>query len=224
MLSNAIQNTRERLTFLKGRNVMFRRLFNLVSLVLLFSLAGTAQADNIWTDETGDGLWSTAGNWSLGFVPTFSDSTTVRIDISPGPIVQTADSGAHKIVFRGASDLTIDGGTLRVKYDIDGADSADSVTTMNMISGTLTVNAHCRVAYKGTGTLNMTGGLIDARDFIIGEQSTTIAHVNLYGGTIINQKNNTFRMGESAGGIGTMDIRAGALILDGDNTNVLVEG
>jgi len=205
---------------------MFRKLFYLVSFVLVLTLVGAAQAVTFtWTNDTGNRLWSDGGNWDqAGAVPSNYNDDEVRIDSSPGPIFDTVGVEVKKITFRNTSDLTIDGGTLLVKYDINGADQVGNETTINMNSGTLTVKAHFRVAYKGTGTLNMTGGLIDARDFIIGEQSTTIAHVNLYGGTIINQKNNTFRMGESAGAVGTMDIRTGTLNLDSDNTNVLVEG
>lgn len=38
-------------------------------LAFAISLATSAQADNNWTGTTGDGLWTTAGNWSLGVVP-----------------------------------------------------------------------------------------------------------------------------------------------------------
>jgi len=38
-------------------------------LALVVSLTLRAQADNNWTGATGDGLWSSAGNWSMGILP-----------------------------------------------------------------------------------------------------------------------------------------------------------
>ncbi|MGC3961180.1 MAG: PEP-CTERM sorting domain-containing protein [Verrucomicrobiota bacterium] len=38
-------------------------------LAFAVSLATSALADNNWTGTTGDGLWTTAGNWSMGVVP-----------------------------------------------------------------------------------------------------------------------------------------------------------
>src|SRR5262245_28967775 len=38
-------------------------------LAFAVSLANSAWADNNWTGTAGDGLWTTAGNWSMGVVP-----------------------------------------------------------------------------------------------------------------------------------------------------------
>jgi hypothetical protein len=42
-----------------------------MSLVLIIVLAGSVQAVDYV--DTGDGLWSTAANWSTGILPTASD-------------------------------------------------------------------------------------------------------------------------------------------------------
>ncbi|HMP84994.1 MAG TPA: hypothetical protein PKA41_20070, partial [Verrucomicrobiota bacterium] len=39
------------------------------AILLAGGLALTARADNNWTGNAGDGLWSSIGNWSLGVLP-----------------------------------------------------------------------------------------------------------------------------------------------------------
>jgi len=46
-----------------------RQSFGPALVALTLSLTPTAQADNNWTGTAGDGLWTSAGNWSLGIVP-----------------------------------------------------------------------------------------------------------------------------------------------------------
>jgi len=186
------------------------KLIYLISFVLALSLAGSAQADNIWTDS-GSGLWDDASNWSEGSVPTYADGGDQVINTVPGPIVQAAGMGATNIWMTGTSDMTIDGGGLSVSASLmvsDWGTAVSSILTVN--SGTLNVDGTTHVAYYRTGTLNMNGGTFTANNFNVATFSGSTGHVNLYDG-IIDAGN--FVMGAGAA---TMDITAGTLILDGE--------
>jgi hypothetical protein len=91
-----------------------------------------------------------------------------------------------------------------------------------MISGTITIGQILYAGRAGSGTLNITGGTITItlRDFWIANKATSTGHVNLDGGIITA---NGFAMRVEAGAVGTMDVRAGTLIIDGDKLS-LVQG
>ncbi len=195
---------------------MLRKVICLVSLVLVLGLVGDVQADDVdWTDDGPDHLWSTPTNWASGTVPTSSDLAI--INLVPGPIIDAnVDAVADGILsgFGGSTgELTMDGGTLTFGWGHIGEDDG-GYGTINMNSGTITVNGFT-VGDWGVGTLNMTGGnFIVGDDFVIaGGSPTAIGHVNLDGGTIIAGWLG-MRWDEDA--VGTMDVRAGTLILTHD--------
>ncbi len=196
---------------------MFKRLIYLICFVLALSLVGDVQAADVaWTDTAGNHLWSTPANWDTGAPPTSAD--TVKIRISPGPTVTNQDAVANVVQPAAGSnntgDLTVDGGTLTVANWFTLAQGVDSNAILNMNSGTITVDTGFNVAYQGSGTLNMTGGTITvAGPFYIAQKSVATGHANLDGGTITT---NSFSMRGEAGSVGTMDIRAGTLIINGD--------
>ena len=196
---------------------MCKKLIYLASFVLVLSLVGNVQAATVvWTDAGPDHLWSTALNWDTGTVPTSAD--IVRIKMLPSPIIANEGAVVYKIqVAQGASsigDLTVDGGTLTVTNWFTLAQGLDSNAILNMNSGTITADSGFNVAYQGSGTLNMTGGTIAVPGpFYIAQKSVATGHANLDGGTITT---NSFSMRGEAGSVGTMDIRAGTLIINGD--------
>jgi len=178
---------------------MFRKVICSVSFVLLLSLVGNVSADVSWNDSTDDHIWSTPANWSTGAVPTSTDGY-VRIGILPGPTIESEGAlaaGIHLGIGGNAGELTVGGGTLTV----DGG-------AFNL-------------GYTGSGTLNMTGGAITLTNVLkIARDPTAIGHVNLDGGII---STNNFVMREKEGSVGTMVVRAGTLIMNGDRLS-LVQG
>jgi len=199
---------------------MCKKLVFWASFVLVLSLVGDVQADVKWTDTTGDHLWSTPANWDLGTVPITGNvsAAKARIDVVPGPTVANEGAVAFNIRIgnNNTGDLTVDGGTLAVDGWISMGRNAAGVATLNMISGTITA-ADVTLAEVGSlGTLNMTGGTMTIRTFRVGRSGT--GHANLDGG-IINA--NDFNMGLDTGGVGTMDITAGTLIINGDNVSLV---
>jgi len=181
---------------------MFRKLIYLVSFVLVLGLVGNVSADVKWNDSTGDHLWGTPENWATGAVPTTADGY-VRIFMVPGPTIIANDVAVVSGIHLGndnsgeAGALTVDGGSLT----LDGG-------SFNL-------------GYKGSGTLNMTDGTITITNVLkIARDPTAIGHVNLDGGII---STNNFIMRDKAGSVGTMDVRAGTLIINGDRLS-LVQG
>ncbi|MCP4607886.1 MAG: hypothetical protein GY845_04130 [Planctomycetes bacterium] len=198
---------------------MFRKLACLVSFVLVLSLVGNVQAVD-WTDGGAGHLWSTPQNWSSGTLPTRTDRVNIRS--LPGATVanEGAESNTLSIGSGDGAVLTIDGGTLSVYNWVPIADGVGRKGTLNVISGSMTVvGDDISVGREDEGTLNITGGTITVGNLRIGDRAAGTGHVNLDGGTIIINSN--LRMRIEAGSVGTMDVKAGTLIVDGDALSVV---
>jgi hypothetical protein len=199
---------------------MCRKLIYLVSFVLVLHLVGDVRAADVtWTNASGDRLWSTPTNWDLGAPPTAAD--TVKIRMLPGPTVTSQDAIANIVQPAASSStgsLTVDGGTLTITDRLVVAQNEGSNGTLNMISGTITMGGRFAVARYGTGTLNMTGGTITVGGTLqMPEMATATAQANLHGG-IITANNIEMRV---TGGVGTIDIGAGTLIINGDTLSTV---
>jgi len=195
----------------------------LISLVLAFFLAGNVHAqDAIWTDGTGDHLWSTEGNWSE--FPTLEHWVKIRVGL-PGVTIASEGAVARRVHvgYDPNAVLTVDGGTLLIGSDdlLLGKNGGDA--TLNMISGTIEINRDLEVAGGDPGTINMRGGtIIVGDDFEIPESqddANSIAEVHLDGGTIVldgsYEADSRFRMYPQ----GLLDIGGGTLIVPGDETS-----
>ncbi len=201
---------------------MSKKMICLVSFVLVLSLVGDVAADLNWTDTTGDHDWFTEGNWESGTVPTAADK--VLIDMLPGPTIvnEGAVAGGVHVGCDSTAALTLDGGTLELNvWSSVGAWPAMCEGTLYMNSGTIIADSSLNVGLEGSGTLNMTGGTITVGgDFTIGKEATGTGHVNLHGGIITA---GGLEMRVKAGSVGTMDVKAGTLIIDGNDLS-LVQG
>jgi len=195
---------------------MFRKMICLVSFVLVLYLVGDVQADTVtWTDTTGNHLWSTTRNWDRLTLPTSVDAA--EINMLPGPIIVNEGAVADVVWVGSGSNtgaLTVDGGTLTVtKWIALGSDEGGD-GTLNMNSGTITVGTWLEVGYEGLGTLNMNGGSLTLTGgMTVAWLSNSTGHLNLNGG-IITAGN--FGMSGDANSVGTMDVKTGTLIINGD--------
>ncbi|MHC4808143.1 MAG: hypothetical protein ACYTBX_18065 [Planctomycetota bacterium] len=195
---------------------MCKRLISLVSVVLVLALVGNAVGAVVTCTDAGpDHLWSTAANWDTDTLPTSADKA--KIPKLPGPTIRYPGAVAHNVpVGDGSSTgaLTVDGGTLTTTTWLILSYSSGGSGTLYMNSDNITVGNHFSVGFEGSGTLNMTGGTITVTNsFAIPRKGAGTGHVNLYGGTITTA---VFSMRAEAGAVGTMDITAGTLIIDGD--------
>jgi hypothetical protein len=192
---------------------MSNKVICLVSFVLVLSLVGNVQAvDVTWTDTAGDHLWNTPTNWDSSTVPASADKAIIQM--LPGPtIVNEAEVKNIYVGYGGQEgELTVDGGTLTTKWFTVGKQGS-SIGTLNMNSGTIN-SGELLVGREGSATFNMNGGTITiGSPFIIAMEATGEGHVNLNGGIITS---NNLEMRKEAGSVGTMDVRAGTLIIKGD--------
>jgi len=194
-----------------------------VSFVLVLGLVVDVQAQtqHWWTDDGPDHLWSTPANWDTGTVPTSADN--VRIKVLPGPIIANpgAFGGTSLImgVQGGEGAMTVDGGTLTIDGYTAIGQSGGIHGTFNMISGTVNTSSVIILGNgnNSSGTLNMIGGTINTMSTLrVAAKTNSTGHVNLDGGIITAD---ILAMRPAAGAVGTMDVRAGTLILNGDQVS-----
>ena len=196
---------------------MCNKLIYLICFVLVLSLVVDVQAAEVYWDDAGTGhLWSTASNWVGDKAPGTSD--WAHIDMLSGPIVANAGAVAQVLSIGryGSGTLTVDGGTLTTGTGgwFALGFSAGYTGTLNMKSGTLAIGDSFNAGREDVGITNMTGGTITVGNtLLLGETAGGTAHLYLDGGIIDTQN---FGMRVNAGAIGTMDITAGTLIIDGD--------
>lgn len=188
----------------------------LISFVFALSFLGAVQAaENTWTDASGDHLWSTGQNWSSLAPPTSAENA--KIKILPGPTIVNEGAVAKGVWLATSSStgaLTVDGGTLTAADTVVLGYNPESNGTLNVISGSVTMNYSINVGREGVGTLNIAGGTVTvAASLGIANRATATGHVNLDGGVLAA---NDIRMREVAGAVGTMNIKAGTLIIQGD--------
>ncbi|MCP4262568.1 MAG: hypothetical protein GY774_34460 [Planctomycetes bacterium] len=198
---------------------MSKNLIYLASFVLVLGLTVDVQAAVLnWTGNGADDLWSTPENWSTGTVPTAGDKA--RIQAVPGArIVNEGAIALDSWVGAGQSgELTVDGGTLTTTSFIVVARQASGEGILNMVSGTITAGGNLYVGHTGVGTLNMTGGTITAPTIVIPHNGT--GHVNLDGGILGAGALNMQQVADTTI-VGTMDVGAGTLILNGNDLAVV---
>jgi len=197
------------------RGITYTRLINLISLVLALFLVGNVQAQDAatWTDAIGDHNWFTPGNWSE--FPTDAHWAKIR-NGPPGPTIASEGAVAYR-VHVGYSEggvLTVDGGTLVISPDDLRLGKNGGSGILNMISGSISIARDLDVGHGDPGIVNMTGGTITvSRDLEMPDEAGSTAEMNLDGGTI--SLGDDLSMGEG----GTMNIRAGTLIIDGDEVS-----
>jgi len=199
--------------------------------VLLISISlgvGNAFAIN-WTNNAGDGLWRTAGNWDAG-IPGPID--TAKINKVPGPTIDSNTAAVCRFLAVGdgaPGGLTMTGGTLNVSSDWSWtfiAYSPSDVGTFTMSGGTVTTSSFFYVGFQGTGTLTMNGGTMNIGGVFgigYGEDFGTTGKgtVNLNGGTINVASTNPTNLNINTNGFSRLDITGGILILAGDRTSLI---
>ncbi len=212
---------------------MSRKLFVLmVSFVLLTALTGSALAvDCVWTNSSGDGLWTNAGNWVPTQVPTAADKAKVVL-LAPNDAHITAgmDLVCMYLVVgdNHSGEMHMTGGTLAISPPPNPnwaiiAYAATDVGIFTMDGGTVNTGDRLFVGFQGNGTLNMNGGTMNIGGTFgigYGEGFTTgRGYVYLNGGTINIGTQGTgsgLMMSTPVGCLGKLDITLGKLVLAGN--------
>ena len=215
----------------------------ILSILLLLAMAVFANGEAYWMDFQGDHAWESDNwtiDWStpLDTAPTLSHNVRIYNGGMYGvaPVSTAVGNQAATVSIHGAG-LTVAGGDLWAPngtwvapnagesafLDITGGDYESSVVwcssagtaTFDISAGSFTVITQLMVAdaASGSGTINMTGGLLTAPVMYLGHVGT--GHVQLDGGVI---DLGAFAAG-AGGGTGTVDITGGALVLPGEITS-----
>jgi hypothetical protein len=124
------------------------------TLWVIYSPPGAA-AVNSWTGSAGDGLWSSAGNWSLGRAPISGDTVSITAD---GTYTVTLDTDPT------IGALTLGGATGAQALATDATPrtivlQGDGIINQN---GVLDITASGLSYLDGAGTLTLDGGTIQA--------------------------------------------------------------
>jgi len=181
-----------------------KKLLLLIIVGFVLSLAANVQAVNLWFDDTtGDGLWNTAENWTVGgdpnttpIVPTAGDWAKPR-DGNTAHILSGDDAICYKITIgtctevEGPSGVTVDGGTLTIAGDNqDLVVGRDGVGVLSLVSGTIDIDDNLMLGYDIPGTpgiVNITGGTINiGRDLELPDDNIVdlTGHFTMNGGTV----------------------------------------
>ncbi|UCD52045.1 MAG: hypothetical protein JSW27_05280 [Phycisphaerales bacterium] len=197
---------------------MSQRMMWLVSLVALLVLSQSASAQIMWNDAGADSLWSTAENWSTSSVPTSLDAASIDQPPDTHCVVEEGIDAECETLRVGnggvPTNLDITGGSLTAAGAYVGVDSPSGHGILN-ISGGRFATGSLQIGWRGTGTLNMTGGTVELSDNLVVPGLTGTGTVNLRGGTIYADE---LRLTSESG---LVDVGAGTLILDGDDTETL---
>jgi len=198
--------------------------FFLAVFVLVFSLVGIATANRTW-DDGGDPneLWSCPTNWSGDMVPGSGDIVTVGPKNPPWNVTIDSTISADFYDLRQRwSTINMTGGTLDASsshgWMLIGWGNGDPIgpAVLNLSGGTINAE-HMRIGDHRQGTVNMTGGTINiAGQLKICFFDTATGHLQLDGGTV-----NCGSFSMKTSGVATMDIAAGTMVVDGDETTTI---
>ena len=191
-----------------------------VAVVLVLSLVVDVRAvETHWTDNGPDQLYSTPENWNTLAAPTAADD--MFVDRPEGthcvlPEGVTGQCGTLRVGNAGfTTNLDIAGGTFKANGgSYIGVDNPAGHGILNVSSG-LFAAADMNLGLRATGTLNMTGGVIELGwDLKIPGNSGT-GTANLNGGTLYALNLNL------TSALGFMDITAGTMVLVDDDRATL---
>ena len=202
------------------RTITYKKLMYLASVVLVLSLVAEVRAvETRWTDAGLDQLFSTPENWDTGAAPTAADDMFVDGPAGTHCVVPVDVDGHCGTLRVGngqfTTNLDIAGGTFTVKGGCYiGVDNPSGHGILNVSSGLFT-SPDMNLGLKATGTLNMTGGIVQLGwDLKIPSNSGT-GRANLNGGTLKALNLSLTSM------LGSVDMTAGTMILEGNDIPTL---
>jgi len=197
---------------------MFKKMIFLAALALTLVILNSASAQILWDEGGFDQLWSTAANWSGDAVPTSADPASIDDPDNTHCVVEDgieAECETLRVGNGGATtNLDITGGSLTAAGAYVGVDSMAGHGILN-ISGGLFSTGSLQVGWAGTGTVNMTGGVIELSGNLVVPGRTGTGQVNLNGGVIYASD---LRLTSEKG---SMDVTKGVMILDGNDIDTL---
>jgi len=166
---------------------MFKKMICLFALVLPLVLPNSASAQILWDADGFDNLWSTAANWLNNTIPTSIDPASIDDPENTHCVVEDGIEAVCETLRVGnggsTTNLDITGGSLTAAGAYIGVDNIGGHGILN-VSGGLFSTGGLQVGWVGTGTVNMTGGVIELSGNLVVPGRTGTGTVNLLGGTI----------------------------------------
>lgn len=178
---------------------MCKKLVLLISLVLVLFLAGNTRAATFaWDNGGADNLWNVPENWDPDGLPTDADEARIEDPNANCVIDSSVTAECSALTINSNSSLEMTGGSLTMDGFLTISDATDANTTMVISGGVANMgtlngtNGRVRVAYRGIGTLIMTGGELNSYDKVeVGRQAGAVGYLYLYDGTINFSGNST---------------------------------
>jgi len=193
---------------------MFKKMICLISLALPLIMLNTASAQIMWDEGGYDQFWSTAANWDPDGIPTEIDPVSIDGPDNTHCVVAEGIEAVCETLRVGNSgattNLDITGGSLTAAGAYVGVDNSAGHGILN-ISGGLFATGGLQVGWVGTGTVNMTGGVINLEGNLEVPGRTGTGTVHLDGGIIYASD---LRLTSAKG---LLDITVGTMILDGND-------
>jgi hypothetical protein len=233
--------------------IMSKSTICLISAAVLLGLAAKSPAAEYKDWDAADPtnpLWSIPANWDPEGLPTMIGDTGNRTRIEPGsgwgsyPILDSTifdidPNGAfadrlyvaHESGDGSFAELwVVDGARLTIGDDLNIAYNEDShgICYVDDLDTVIDIGGDIKVGRRGEGILMMNGGTINVGGTVeipsgTDTASINIGHLQLNGG-VINCDDLLMRpLNSGVIGIGTVDVHAGTLILDGDAILLLEE-
>lgn len=170
---------------------MCKKVFYLISFVIVLVLASNVPAETFQWDNGGDGpLWSVPENWDPDGLPGLDDDEA-RINLADANCVIDSSVNAECATLyvgmgEGTCYLDMTGGTLTSDGHIRVGEPGDSNGVFIMSGGTATsTNGRLWVGTNGTGAFIMRGGELNIYEKVeIGKNASGIGLVYIEGGTI----------------------------------------
>ena len=177
---------------------MCKKLIYLISFVLVLSLAGNVQAQEImikFTDaDPADHLWGTAGNWEPAEVPGAGHMPHL-VTVDPGVIIPGGYTAEAGNIFMGVGAWP-------------GGESGAMTVEDGGILNAASINMGCGGGATGTVTVN-SGGTITAGGIKVGYQSS--GDIGTFNNSGATDAGNIFFLGTVAGASGTLNMNGGTL-------------
>jgi hypothetical protein len=178
---------------------MCKRVVFLISLILVLFLAGNTPAATFnWDNGGQSNLWNVLENWDPDGLPTSADEARIEDPNASCLIDSSVTAECSALTINSNSSLEMTGGSLSMDGFLTISDATDANTTMVISGGVANMgtlngtNGRLRVAYRGIGTLIMTGGELNSYDKVeIGRQAGAVGNFYLYDGTVNFSGNST---------------------------------
>jgi len=192
----------------------------LMTVLLVLTLVCTANAADIrFTDAGADHLWTNPENWKDAAGPPLAATDGAKFDVDGTKVViaegvEAVCKGFMFGMYGKVNEAEISGGSLTCNWmDVGRVNQNGGQGYLLVTGGQVTVNGGLGVPNQftsavdpdkiGVGHIDLFGGTISAVNFWLGNHQTAQAH--------------------AVGGIGTMDITEGTLIVNGDKTAAIQE-